>query len=410
MSYSKEIRSQPTEIQRDLLHYIPEIETITTPQFTIATDHFARPITNAQLLKRMQEAGTSETELTQAQQIIENTGFSKRFTSLFLEQTQSFKNVTNRSAMIGAILLNRALKARDWNGVDVVINTSSYLPTIVGSKMLERVGISPTSVEQKSYRYACAGFAGALIDALHAYQGKNVRIAIVGLEPLSYLLDKRLYTPQHIASPAIFGDNYGVFLFNPRDFRLEHAKIIVKDDGGVIRLKTGYRFNTKIHHADTVPPYYEVDRHNRNIFRYSENGAFLNIRQPESDLRTEMDGLGTGLFFGNETSQLIGQLLQESGHPQFLFTDEVNVVTHQPSEPVQNNIGKKLRRAGFAPTNDALPFRMQEFGEPNSSSMTTMSVLYHMLKGHEFDPRHPTLLVAPGIGAVIAGAIVKFSA
>lgn len=410
MSYSKEIRSQPTPIQKDLLHYTAEIKEITSPQFTIATGHFAEPITNIQLLERMRDLGASETALIQAQQIIESTGFSQRYTSPFLEQTQSFKDVTNRSAMIGAILLNRAMKARAWKGVDVVINTSSYLPTIVGSKMLDIVGISPNHVEQKSYRYACAGFAGAFIDSLHEYQGKNVRIAIVGLEPLSFLLDKRLYTPEHIASPAIFGDNYGAFLFNPHDMRLEHAKIVVKDDGGVIRLKTGYRFNTKIHHPDTVPEYYAFDQLNRKIFRYSESGAFLSIRQPESDLLTEMDGLNTGLFFGNETSQLIIQLLQESGHQRLLFSNEVNVVTHQPSEPVQNNIGKKLRRAGYAPTNDALPFRMREFEEPNSSSMTTMSVLYHMMRRGEFNPHQPTLLVAPGIGAVIAGAIIRFSA
>jgi hypothetical protein len=397
-----------SESPLDLSRQSPEIKEISLDRvLTIVSGPFARPIDNNLLLDMALGYGLPAQQIPAARQMIEATGFTRRYAYRNPDNPPDLEAAVDRTASIGALLLRRVMNARKWDDIDVLIDTSGFLPSSLNSRVLEKAGINPCEVNQRSYRYACAGAAGAFIDCLADPQLTDKRVVIAALEPLSYLIHKQHFsTLEGLPIAAIFGDDYAAVGFTPDNFELMAKEISVQPDGGVIKIRTEYDFDRAGHNPQTIPGHYTFKNGGESIFRHSDKGAFLNILSPQEGVPT-MNGVETGRFFGDHTARLMLSLLENASRPDLLFElGRENIVMHLASAPVIHRIARELKKAGALPARE-LPWIMDQIGRSNSSSATILVNWQHLIERGLINPDKPIFLAAPGVGSVIAGAIVK---
>jgi hypothetical protein len=386
----------------------PEIKEVSLGQaLTIVSSPFAPPTDNIQLRQMALRSGLPPEQIPAARQIIAATGFTHRYAYWSPENPPDLEATIDRTTTIGAILLRQVLASRNWKKPDVFIDTSAFLPPSINSQVLAKAGIDPHEVTQRSYRLACAGAAGAFIDCLADHQLTDKRIVIAALEPLSYLIHKQhLNTLSGLPIAAIFGDDYAAIGFTPNHFELMAKQIWVQPDGGVIKIPTAYDFQGAVHNPNSIPNHYVINDGGERIFKYSPRGAFLNISTPPENIPT-MDGLGTARFFGDITARLILYLLETTHNPHLLSQlDQKNTVLHPASDSVIHRVARELIKAGAILTRE-LPWIMNLIGRSNSSSATILVNWQHMIELGMIDPKLPVVLAAPGVGSVIAGAIMN---
>lgn len=372
---------------------------------TIISDPFALPLDNNELLAFSLHLGLPPEQASMAQSAIANTGFTRRFISFHPDERPDPVEQLDRASTNGAILLKEILSVHGWDKPDIFIDTSAFLPTSLNQHILEKAGFNPDQIYSRSYRFACAGAVTAFIDCLSDPSLRDARIVIAAIEPLSQLIDRVPYTsPKSLTIPAIFGDGNALLAFSPKDFHLDTAMVLVQPDGGVIKLKTQYNYPTTPLDTTSIPAHYHFAGGGESILHHSAVGAYLDIAEPLTGSTISMDGIRTGLFFGDHTSQLIIELLNHFGNPQLLKHIGNNIILHPASEPVVNRIAKLLERNGYLDS-PRLPFLMDQAREPNSSSATTLNRWRYMLQHEMVDPTLPILWIAPGAGSVIAGAI-----
>ncbi|MEK7525105.1 MAG: hypothetical protein AAB548_01910 [Patescibacteria group bacterium] len=375
---------------------------------TIASHPFASPLDNEQLLKFALRLGLPEEDIEAARLAIAATGFTCRHHFYQLGTETDLPDALERTAKIGAILLRAAMAKHGWDDIDVFYDTSAFLPPEINRMVLMRAGLDPDRILTRSYRYACAGAVGALVDILSADNLRDARVAIGALEPLSLLIDQSQFvTPGNLAIPSIFTDDNAVILIEPKRILLHHKKIRVQPDGGVIKLRTLYDHTLSSQEQLPIPTHYDFRNGGETIFSYGALGAFLDIQPPDHS-SLSMDGIGTGLFFGDQTSELILEILSELGDPDYLRRlNGRNLIMHPASEPVVNRIAKKLNRAGVLDSR-SLPFIMGEIGRSNSSSATTLISWQNQIRMGLVQPNAPFFLVAPGVGSAIVAAAGEF--
>lgn len=376
---------------------------------TIVSHPFANPIDNQALLQIAIDLGLPHSQIETAQRVISVTGFTNRYSSHHFEQGLDLDNITDRTTTIGAILLREIMKTNNWeDGIDIFIDTSAFLPSSVNQSVLEKAGLNPDHIYQRSYRYACAGAVSAFIDCLSDPSLCDARIVIAALEPLSQLCGRDHFTsPEGLVIPSIFGDANTLIAFNPKSYHLENKMVLVQPDGGVIKVKTFYDFENTPSHPKTIPPHYRFINQGETIFKHSNQGAYLNIPCPINGSSVSMDGVKTGFFFGDQTTAVITQLLNEYGNLNLLKQlGNKNVILHPASKPVVDRIAKLLKRSPqrYLDT-PKLPFHMDKAHQSNSSSATTLNRWRYMIQNDLIDPRLPMFWIAAGVGSAIAGAI-----
>ncbi len=375
---------------------------------TIVGHPFAEPVGNQDLANLALAYGLPESGLESIKKAIAATGFSTRYFSHLPGQEFDQDKSLDRVSDIGALLLSETLKAKGWeDGFDLFIDTSAFLPTSVNQEILRKIGAKDGTVMSRSYRYACAGAVGAFIDCVSDPSLQDARVVIGALEPLSWLLNsKQFLSPETIAFPSIFGDANTFMAFEPSRFILDNKKIVIQPDGGVIRVETMYRHDRFASGKSQAPDYYEFQNHGEEIFNYSREGAFLNIPKPDNGSAVSMDGMATGFFFGDKTSQVIMDLLNTYGNKNLLNQlGGKNVLIHPASKPVVDRIAKLLYRNGRYLDKPELPFLMDKARYSNGSSATTINRWRYMIQNNMLDHHQPMLWIAPGIGSAIAGAI-----
>ncbi len=375
---------------------------------TIVGHPFAEPVANQDLINIALSLGLEESKLESVKKAVAATGFTTRYFSYLPGQEFDLNKSLDRVTDIGALLLSETLKAKGWeDGFDLFIDTSAFLPTSVNKEVLRKIGAKDGTVSSRSYRYACAGAVGAFIDCLSDPSLADARIVIGALEPLSWLLDESQFmAPETIAFPSIFGDANTFMAFEPSRFILDEKKIVVRPDGGVIKLKTMYQHDQFTSRSTSIPDYYEFADHGEEIFNYSPEGAFLNIPTPENGSAVSMDGMATGFFFGDKTTEVITDLLNSYGNKNLLNQlAGKNVIMHPASKPVVDRIAKLLYRNGRYLEKPELPFLMDKARYSNGSSATTINRWRYMIQNNMLDHHQPMLWIAPGIGSAIAGAI-----
>lgn len=373
---------------------------------TIVGAPFGRPLDNDTLLTMALESGLDPVEKENAKNKIASTGFTKRFASYPPGEKPDIGSAVKQTVNIGAELLKEVMKAHGWeDGIDVFIDTSAFLPASINKEILATAGLNPSKILSRSYRYACAGAIGAFIDCLADNSLKDKRIVIAALEPLSLMIDRSHFlSPDTLPIPSIFGDANTLIAFAPNHFELNVKQILVKPDKGVIKLNTLYNFNDMP--SSPHPEHYRFADDGESIFRYSEGGAYLKIESPGIGASLTMDGMGTARFFGDETTKVIVELLNENDTPNLLRElDGKNVIMHPASKPVVNRIAKLLWRKYNYLERPELPFLMDVAGYSNGSSATTLNRWRYMIEKGMIDTRLPMLWIAPGIGSAIAGAI-----
>lgn len=376
---------------------------------TIVGHPFADPVDNQGLLDLAIHYGLEESKVESIKKAISATGFTTRYFSNFpTAEGPDYVKSLDRVTDIGAILLNETLEAKGWkDGFDIFIDTSAFLPTSVNQTVLHKAGFDPDRIYSRSYRYACAGAIGAFIDCLSDPALLDARIVIGALEPLSLVLDqKQFLSPETIAFPSIFGDANTFLAFTPNRFHLDNKEILIQPDGGVIRLKTQYDFEKTSSRPGTIPSYYRFENGGADIFHHSAQGAFLNIPIPENGSTVSMDGMATGFFFGDKTTEVITGLVRDFGNNDLLKQlGNKNVIMHPASKPVVDRIAKLLYRNGRFLDKPELPFLMDKAKHSNGSSATTLNRWRYMIENDMLDLHQPMLWIAPGIGSAIAGAI-----
>lgn len=376
---------------------------------TIVGHPFADPVSNFDLLNMAKSLGLPEHLYDQAESAIQTTGFTNRYFSRspleFADPAKAFDRVTD----VGAILLNRTLRAHGWeDGFDVFIDTSAFLPTSVNHTVLQKAGFTPDTIYSRSYRYACAGAVGAFIDCLSDPDMAKARVVIGSLEPLSLLLDQDQFTkPGSISFPAIFGDANTFMAFTPERFHLQEKQILIQPDGGVIKLVTDYNFEETPSRPESIPDHYHFANGGEHIFHHSADGAYLNIPVPDNGSSVSMDGKATGFFFGDKTTGLIMELLESFGNRDLLKElHGQNLIMHPASKPVVDRIAKLLYRGKYRYLDTPqIPFLMDEARHSNGSSATTLNRWRYMIENDMINPDQPLFWIAPGIGSAIAGAI-----
>ncbi|NCP46780.1 hypothetical protein COT86_01320 [Candidatus Collierbacteria bacterium CG10_big_fil_rev_8_21_14_0_10_43_36] len=402
--------------ERDL--YSPELEKYKSEigepthygeALTIVGHPFAEPIQNQDLLNLALSLGLDESKVDAVKRAITATGFTTRYFSNLPGREVDIPRALERVTEIGSILLAKTLKAKGWeDGFDLFLDTSAFLPTTINKAILHKMGISENSVTSRSYRYACAGAVGAFIDCLSDPSLHDARIVIGALEPLSLLLDKNQFlSPETITFPSIFGDANTFMAFEPSKFVLDTKKIVVQPDGGVIQLKSMYDFDEFSSSRVPIPNYYEFPNHGDEIFNFSSEGAFLKIPTPDNGSAVYMDGMATGFFFGDKTTKVITELVDEWGNKNLLNQLKgKNIIMHPASKPVVDRIAKLLyRNPNRYLDKPELPFLMDKAGYSNGSSATTLNRWRYMIENKLLDQHQPMLWIAPGIGSAIAGAI-----
>ena len=183
--------------------------------------------------------------------------------------------------------------------------------------------------------------------------------------------------------------------------------MLIQPDGGVIKLKTLYEFEkTKIDRAST-PSYYRFANGGEDIFHFSSEGAFLNIEVPNGESKVSMDGMATGFFFGDKTTEVITGLIENFGNRNLLKEiGNKNLIMHAASKPVVDRIAKLLRRHENKYLDiPSIPFLMDLAKYSNGSSATTLNRWRYMIQNNMLDPKLPMVWIAPGIGSAIAGAV-----
>lgn len=375
---------------------------------TIVGHSFGYPVTNDDLVDIAISLGLPESQIENTRKAINSTGFTRRYFSVFPGDEIDLDRSMDRTTDIGAFLLKEAIRSKGWDSCDVFIDTSAFLPAWINQSILDRAGLNQDKVISRSYRYACAGAVGAFIDCLSDPSLRDARIVIGALEPLSMVVSSEQFlSPETITFPSIFGDANTFLAFTPSRFHLENKQILVQPDGGVIKLETLYNFPQTMSQPDTIPDYYRFAGNGREIFHYSDQGAFLDIQSPENGDTVSMNGVATGFFFGDQTSQVITDLLNEYGDLDLLKKlDGNNLIMHPASKPVVDRIGKLLYRGKYRHlSTPSLPFLMDKAGYSNGSSATTLNRWRYMIENNMLDPQKPMFWIAPGIGSAIAGAI-----
>lgn len=395
----------------EFLHYHNEIGEPTKlgEALTIVGHPFGKPISNEALLNVALNLGLPHPDIENAIKAIANTGFKNRFVSHPPGEKPDMETAIKRTVGIGAHLLKETMNAHGWkDGIDVFIDTSAFLPSSINKEILYEAGLNPDRILSKSYRYACAGAIGAFIDCLANPDLRDARIVIAALEPLSLIIGRSEFiSPTTLSIPAIFGDANTLLAFTPNHFQLSVKEILVQPDAGVIKLRTLYDFDKTPSDPAKIPSHYRFLGGGESIFHYSETGAYLKIEAPEAKTSVTMDGIATGLFFGDETTKVIGNLLEENNTPNLLNElNGKNIIMHPASKPVVDRIAKLLWRGKqkFLAT-PTLPFLMDVAGHSNGSSATTLNRWRYMIEKDMIDTRLPMLWIAPGIGSAIAGAI-----
>lgn len=393
----------------DLEPYLKELGEPTRfgEALSIVGHPFAPPLNNEALVRQALDFGLPISQVDALRKAINATGFTTRYFSNMPDRETDIEKNLDRVVDIGAILLKESMAAQGWDGVDVFIDTSAFLPTSINRRILDRLGMDKSHVISRSYRYACAGAVGAFIDSLSDPSLRDARIIIGALEPLSLLVDRdQFLSPEKVAFPAIFGDANTFLAFDPARFNLENKRIVVQPDGGVIKLHTLYDFDKTISSPGSIPGHYRFEGGGEKIFRYSDQGAFLDIPVPDHGA-VYMNGIETGLFFGNETSRVIRELLHDFGNPGLLKElNGKNLILHPASKPVVDRIGKLLFRGEYKYLSDpSIPFLMDKAQQSNGSSATTLNRWRYMIDNDLLDPSKPMFWIAPGIGSAIAGGI-----
>ncbi len=390
---------------------LPKVERIEPVKYgdavTIVGSHFAEGVGNDDLVGMAQELGLEDGNLDSAKKAITATGFTRRYFHYSPVGEKNQESLLERTSDIGSHLLNKVLAAKGWqDGIDLFIDTSAFLPIEVNDRVISKSGL-PKVAETKSYRYACAGAVGALIDVLSDDKYKNARVVIGAMEPLSFLLSKdQFLDPQKIAFPSIFGDAFTFMAVEPKRFKLFNKQILIQPDGGVIRLETMY--SERSASSENLPGHYRFKNNGENIFTFNKNGAFLQIETPEAPSKVSMDGMATGFFFGDQTTALLIELVNEYGDKDILKSlGGQNLIMHSASKPVVDRIAKLLRRSPSYKYLDEpnLPFLMDVAGYSNGSSATTLNRLKYMIENDMLNHNLPVVWLAPGIGSAIAGAI-----
>lgn len=392
----------------DIPRFSPEVKEAHLGDAVTITSHpFGREITNADLLRLAIESGLPENEIEKSKNKIESTGFTSRYMHCLPGEACENWQETDRATSIGAYLLRRALaKHPGWGGdIDVMAVTSAFLPIDINQEILEKAHLDSSKIKTVSYRTACAGAINALTDVLADPNLRGARLAIVSLEPLSLIIGKEhMIDSEKMPIPAVFGDDFAVTLIDTAKFQLTGLKTVVLPDHGVIRVNKMYDFKSIPNEPWNIPGHYELKDGASDIFRYSNEGVFLDLFPPDDGKTTYMDGVGTGLHFGDNTSSQIAELLTETGQRNlFEVLGEENLIIHPASRPVVNRIAKKLTKAGLYNAK-TLPFYMDAWRRSNSSSATTMVRWQKMIENGLINPQKPLLFVAPGVGSVIVTA------
>lgn len=304
---------------------------------------------------------------------------------------------TARAIAIGVRLIEQAVA--EQGDLDGLIVSSSFLPENLAKDIVAaalELGILSQEPKVFDIRLFCAGSTAALAVALANPEFKDLkRVGVLSLEPLSYLLEPEHYSLDHFQIPLIFGDDYLLWLINPSEFELSpHSKIYPIFDQGVIKIQTWYEMETL---GGELEPWLEellVLPEGENVLDISSAGIFMAVVDP-LERTVEMDGMATARFFSTVSPKLIQETLEaqkRAGLPvEFVFN-------HPPSGAVVARIQKFLNRL-------ELGVELRFDGKSNASSATVMRQIGDLLEDGKLDENafvYPTLVFAPGIGAVFA--------
>lgn len=393
-------------LRPDVEKFVPQIRVGKVGDaLAIAAHPFANPITNPELLELAISSGLPATDTEKAWTAITGPRFKARGLNHLPTKELNLKDALQRQATIGALLLKQVMHEMNWDNIDAYIDTSAFLPVSINDQILDQAGLLGRDILQISYRYACAGALTALVDILSQseYANRPARIVIGANEPLSLLMHpKHLSTLENLHIPALFSDGHAALAVDSSKINLRKQRVLVKPDGGVIRLIPNDDPSETQHDPSAVPDYYRFTDNADGLLHYSRRSRVLSYHPPgDQDLSVSIDGMGTLKFFGVTTADEIRALLEAD--PVTAPNELLNIILHPASEPVLKLISKRLRSTH--PHIGELPFRMDKTDLANSSSATILNYWLDMILKNEFDPSRPNLWVAPGIGSVTTTAL-----
>lgn len=398
--------------QPDLETSFPSEEVTKLGDIPVVTANWGQYISAEDFKRRYREQGLLKPA---DEEMIDNIGFNGGWIDEETAPALLTEEGQERQALFGAKMAYRAIRERGWNHVDRLffasVSSGRNTPKRI-AQMLKAKGI--TVEDTRFYGMACAGGGVASGDAIRdkELQGKNV--VIIAQDNLgSSEVDR-----QDIQTRVTFGNGgYSEAIIPGHEVVLHYGFRWVRKDTGQLKLPHRVYEIEDISDPIDPPPYYLFhDEEARRIFKYSKEGAFLEIPSEPGLKKAYMDGTGVSKYFFREVPSRAVDFLRHLWADKFDFSRLGVAVAHQPAKPVhigtlrflQNKLDELRKKEGInIPTLD-VPWLMDRTKANNMSAPTSMFYFAQAIKDRLIEKGKLYLMLTYGVGSLTQLDVVEY--
>jgi len=346
-----------------------------------------------------------------------------------------------------ATLMEQAMDARSWDGVDIIYLSSVTATDDVAEKVAEELKRRGKHVGQALfYNQACYGGFGPLIDLVKEHADDHLKIIGGPCDTLS----GDMISPEEPKTALTFGNGYGVIAATTDEIEVIGGRTTVYKDTtvidavhnvlGAIRMPEFYAWDTR--GSLLPPPHYHFQNGAFEIYHRTEKGS--KIRQYSTNTnQMAMDGSETlHLFKEHATTPLYDPIAELYEYLELTPDDIAEPLWHQPSNPVRMTLEyaaffRALQRKGIenidintfrkTPWDERMKFVENHFNgnapyilhlpwvmdQPNVklnnvSGVTSLMMTLEMIDQGRVKLDTYTPILGLGIGIIVGSHLVKF--
>ncbi|OGM32306.1 hypothetical protein A2803_04070 [Candidatus Woesebacteria bacterium RIFCSPHIGHO2_01_FULL_44_21] len=243
-------------------------------------------------------------------------------------------------------LAKRAMKAKDWDGIDILVGASVSARDYVPHETADNLRQNGIYVgESKFYGYACLGGMAAVTDLALDPKYEGARVVVVPFENLSGTVMGPVENGEYNATQNMFGNGAGWMAFEAgKDLKCLYACVVVDhDEYGVIKVPRAYELPPEEERLEP-PAHYQFVGDSRKHFAWTKNGAYKEM--PLSKDHTRMEPIPTLKEFAYKGAEHIAQndsVFISKYWPKYGFMPIGEPWMHQASSTVVGALENRTR-------------------------------------------------------------------